>query len=124
MSNIRDQSTNPEERQNLKNQIMNLNEILRTEAKLTLSVSAADLKNFALVIIKETKEQMEATIRAETEERYLSPTGTAKKLGVDRSTLWRWKKRRYLLPVYIGGKPRYKLSDINQLLNNEEHNNE
>lgn len=103
---------------------MNLNEILRTEAKLTLSVSAADLKNFALVIIKETKEQMEATIRAKTEERYLSPTETAKKLGVDRSTLWRWKKRRYLLPVYIGGKPRYKLSDINQLLNNEEHNNE
>lgn len=103
---------------------MNIDEILRTEAKLTLSVSAADLKNFALVIIKETKEQMEATIRAETEERYLSPTETAKKLGVDRSTLWRWKKRRYLLPVYIGGKPRYKLSDINQLLNNEEHNNE
>ena len=93
---------------------MNIDEILRTEAKLTLSVSAADLKNFALVIIKEAKEQMEATIRAET----------AKKLGVDRSTLWRWKKRRYLLPVYIGGKPRYKLSEINQILNNEERNNE
>ena len=100
---------------------MNIDEILRTEAKLTLSVSAADLKNFALVIIKEA---MEATIRAETEERYLSSTETAKKLGVDRSTLWRWKKRRYLLPVYIGGQPRYKLSDINQLLNNEERNNE
>ena len=98
---------------------MNIDEILRTEAKLTLSVSAADLK-----IIKEAKEQMEATIRAETEERYLSSTETAKKLGVDRSTLWRWKKRRYLLPVYIGGQPRYKLSDINQLLNNEERNNE
>ena len=103
---------------------MNIDEILRTEAKLTLSVSAADLKNFALVIIKEAKEQMEATIRAETEARYLSSTETAKKLGVDRSTLWRWKKRRYLLPVYIGGQPRYKLSDINQLLNNEERNNE
>ena len=103
---------------------MNLNEILSTEAKLTLSVSAADLKNFALVIIKEAKEQMEATIRAETEERYLSINETSKKLDVDRSTLWRWKKERYLLPVYIGGKPRYKLSEINQIFNNEERNNE
>ena len=104
---------------------MNLNEILRTEAKLTLSVSAADLKNFALVIIKETKEQMEATIRAETEERYLSPpqrpprswASTAQPSGDGRN-------EGIYSQSTSGGQPRYKLSDINQLLNNEEHNNE
>jgi predicted site-specific integrase-resolvase len=33
-------------------------------------------------------------------------------LDVDRSTLYRWKKRGYLVPIQIGGKVRYKRSEI------------
>ena len=39
-----------------------------------------------------------------------------KRLGVSSTTLWNWENDRYLLPVKIGRKVFYRLSDINQLL--------
>lgn len=38
------------------------------------------------------------------------------KLGVSSTTLWNWENDRYLLPVKIGRKIFYRLSDINKLL--------
>ena len=38
------------------------------------------------------------------------------RLGVSSTTLWNWKNDRYLLPVKVGRKVFYRLSDINQLL--------
>ena len=37
------------------------------------------------------------------------------RLGVSSTTLWNWKNDRYLLPVKIGRKIFYRLSDINKL---------
>lgn len=36
----------------------------------------------------------------------------AEKLGVDRSTLWRWEKQGKISPTRIGGKVFYKASDF------------
>ena len=36
---------------------------------------------------------------------------------VNPSSLWRWRKRGYLVPAEIGGKRRYKMSDIRRILN-------
>lgn len=33
-------------------------------------------------------------------------------LGVDPSTLWKWDREGYLCKTYIGGKPRYKESEV------------
>ena len=52
-------------------------------------------------------------------ETYLTAEATAKKLGVDRSTLWRWNKEGYLLTIKIGSKVRYKLSDVERLQKGE-----
>lgn len=41
----------------------------------------------------------------------------SKRLGVDRSTLWRWDKTRYLVRIAIGGKKYYKESQIQGILN-------
>ena len=37
------------------------------------------------------------------------------RLGVSSTTLWNWENDRYLLPVKIGRKIFYRLSDINKL---------
>lgn len=37
-------------------------------------------------------------------------------LDVDKSTLWRWAKAGYLVPIKIGTKTRYRKSDIEKLL--------
>lgn len=38
------------------------------------------------------------------------------KLKVDPSTLWRWQKRGYLVPVKVGGENRYRSTDIDKIL--------
>ena len=42
------------------------------------------------------------------------------RLGVSSTTLWNWKNDRYLLPVKIGRKIFYRLSDINKLRGDSE----
>ena len=43
---------------------------------------------------------------------FLSRKATAKRLKVNQSTLWRWKKMGVLLPVQIGGRVYYREIDI------------
>ena len=38
------------------------------------------------------------------------------KLGVSRSTLWRWSQIGYLTPVKVGISVRYKLEEVDALL--------
>jgi len=53
---------------------------------------------------------------AEPVETYLSPKKTAEMLDVNPTTLWRWNKRNYLIHIQVGGKRRYKMSDIQKIL--------
>ena len=41
------------------------------------------------------------------------------KIGVSSTTLWTWEKKQYLMPVKIGRKVFYRLSDINKLCDNK-----
>jgi Helix-turn-helix domain len=50
-------------------------------------------------------------------ETYPSPKQVCEILNVDLSTLWRWNKRGYLCPSEVGGKRRYKMSDVKRILN-------
>ena len=38
-------------------------------------------------------------------------------LNVDLSTLWRWSKKKYLVPIEFGGGRRYKMSEVKELMN-------
>ena len=42
-----------------------------------------------------------------------------KKLNVVPSTLWRWQKRGYLVPVRVGGENRYRSTDIEKIVEGE-----
>jgi excisionase family DNA binding protein len=54
--------------------------------------------------------------RKEQPEQYLTRKQAAEMLDVDLSTLWRWHKENYLCAVEVGGKRRYKLSEVNKIL--------
>jgi hypothetical protein len=49
----------------------------------------------------------------------VSPKETSALLGVDLSTLYRWDKLGYLTKLKIGGKSRYRMSDIQKLMSHE-----
>jgi predicted site-specific integrase-resolvase len=52
-------------------------------------------------------------------DRLLSPKETSQMFDVDLSTLYRWDKLGYLTKIKIGGKVRYRMSDIQKLMKHE-----
>ncbi len=96
---------------------MNLLNLLESGNNITVSVSLADLKEFAIVLIDNTKRELELVVISDKAETYPSPKQVCEILNVDLSTLWRWNKRGYLCPSEVGGKRRYKMSDVKRILN-------
>ena len=95
---------------------MKINDLLK-EGNFVLTVGANDLREFALDIIQQSKRELEDLVIAQKSETYISRQRTCEMLEIDSTTLWRWAKRNYLVPATVGGKKRYKMSDINKLLN-------
>lgn len=91
---------------------MHIEELLLLGSKVAITVTPADLKEFALLLIDETL----AARNQETDpETYLTPDDVAIELGVSKNTLWRWDKIDYLSPVKVGRKSLYRKSDIDFL---------
>ena len=91
---------------------MSINEILRTGANVSFTITALDLKEWMLELIEA---QNKSSIPATTE-KYFTAQETADKLGVDVSTLWRWDKTGYLKKIKVGNKIRYRESDVIKLM--------
>ena len=93
---------------------MTIKEILAgiENANVSVTVSVADLKEFAMLLIDEAKELG----KAEREpEQWLTPKEAAELMGVSENTLWRWNASGYLKHAKLGRRPFYRLSDINAL---------
>lgn len=95
---------------------MNIQELIRSNANVSITIGLADLKEFADSLICATKQELEAAVTADRSETYLSPQQVSEMLHIDLSTLWRWNRKKYLEHIEVGGKRRYKLSDIDKLL--------
>ena len=95
---------------------MNLSEIEKTGVNLTLAIGLNDLREWQKEAIENTKRELEEVIASEKVETFLTPKMVCEKLNVHLTTLWRWKKKGYLLPVEVGGMRRYRMSDIKKIL--------
>lgn len=94
----------------------NIKDILCTEKNVIIQVSSEDLKAFAQEILIEAKSI--AMIQAETaasSDQLLTIDEAAKLLSVSKMTLYRWDQNGILKKVEIGGKRRYRKSDIERL---------
>lgn len=91
---------------------MNIKEILNSGTNVQLVINALDLKEAFLQWSEEAKGEVKQT----PVENYLTTPETAKRLGVDETTLWRWDKSGYLKKIRIGGKVRYRESDVIKLM--------
>ena len=88
---------------------MNIASLIESEANVQIVVTLSDLKEFALTVASEV-------MAAKEEYRYLTPDDVSEMLGVSKNTLWRWEKEKYLIPIKVGRKSRYKLSDVKSIL--------
>ena len=91
-------------------------EVAKKCPDINLTVRAGDLIEMGRFMVTETKQQLEQAIADAATETYPTPTRTAEIFDVDLSTLWRWRKQGYLVPIEVGGKRRYRMSDIKRIL--------
>lgn len=90
-----------------------MNEFNKSTQTLMI-VSKDDLENVVQNAVNRLLEK-----RENKPEVYLSVEETARRLKVDRSTLWRWNKDGYLTTTKVGNKVRYKLSDVERIQKGE-----
>lgn len=96
---------------------MELNELLKSNANINLTVTLEDLKTLTSELIQKTKDELEESITSDKAETYPTRSEVCDLLKVNQSTLWRWAKRGYLTPIEVGGKHLYKMSDVKRILN-------
>jgi len=94
----------------------NVIELARQCPDVTISLKAGELIEAIDYCVNRTRTDLEQLITDANTETYPSPDQVAKILDVDKSTLWRWGKQGYLVPIEVGGKRRYKMSDIKKIL--------
>ncbi len=86
--------------------------LMSGNVNVQFSVTGKDLREFGESLIRKAVEQF----APQKEEKYLKIAEVTTMLKVDRSTLYCWDKKNYLKPVRVGGKPRYKLSDVEAIM--------
>lgn len=91
--------------------------MIQTNANINLTITLADLRTFHKEVIQSTKAELEAEIIAQKAERYVPRLEACDILKIDQATAWRWAKRGYLVPVEVGGKRMYRMSDLQRILN-------
>lgn len=89
---------------------MSIQELLSSGQNVTIAVTPADLREFALTVAEEVKASWSAKDR---QDKRLTAKEAAAQLGVTVNSLYRWNKNGYLSPAgHIGQKPYYLQSQI------------
>ena len=81
-----------------------------------IAVPVGDLVEANTRLVERTVADLERSIAERNETVYLTGEQVMAKLNIVPSTLWRWNKRGYLVPVKVGGENRYKSTDIARIL--------
>lgn len=103
--------------------MINTFELVKNCPEINITIKAGELIEIAEYIVKRTRQELEQQITDANTETYPSPDQVAKILDVDKSTLWRWAKRGVLTPMKVGGKNRYRMSDVKRILGEGKNGN-
>ena len=96
---------------------MNIDQIIKNGTNTLIVVAPLDLKEAFLQWEKERKnEPISQNPITTLPENYITAEKAAKKLGVTKTTLWRWAKTGYLKKNKVGNKILYKESDVLKLM--------
>ena len=85
--------------------------LTNTNAQVFIQMTEEQLEAFATNIIEKCM-----ALKTDEKESYLTIDEVVKMLDVTPTTLGRWHKSGYLKKNHVGGKVRYKQSDIERLI--------
>lgn len=85
-----------------------------------IAIPVGDLVEANTRMIDQVRANLEREVARKQSVVYLTREQVLDKLNIVPSTLWRWAKRGYLVPVKVGGENRYKSTDIDRILEGEQ----
>ena len=101
------------------NSEFSINNLIKSRANVTLSVSPYDLKKFGEYIINSIPKEPDNKNK-DSNCILLTADKVCEMLSITRITLYNWDKKGITNPVRLGNLKRYKLSDIEELINKNE----
>ena len=102
--------------------IKNLVELAKECPGLQVTITLGELIEANRLLIAETKRELEQEIADSKAETYIRREKTMEILDVSSTTLWRWKRMGYLVPVSVGANDRYRMSDIRRIMEGGDSN--
>lgn len=90
-------------------------ELFNSENNVQLVIKSADIKELALVICEELHKEENAKKEMDAHT-YLSRSEVRKMCHVSNTTLWRWAKEKYLVPIKVGSRVKYLKGDVTRIL--------
>ena len=99
-----------------KTMTQNLIELAKQCPSLQITITLGELVEANNLLIAEAKRELEQSITDANAETYPSREKVMEILDVSQATLWRWQKSGYLVPINVGGKRRYRMSDVKRIL--------
>lgn len=83
---------------------------------MVVSIKVGDLIEANNILLENARAQLEQKIADASAETYLTTEKVHEMLSVSLTTLWRWEKRGYLVPISYGGQKRYRKSDVERII--------
>lgn len=83
---------------------------------LQVSITLGELVEAGRMLVAQAKRELEQDLADSKAESYVSRAQAMQILGKGSTTLWRWKKLGYLVPVTVGAIDRYRMSDIRRIM--------
>lgn len=91
-------------------------EAARQCPEMIVSIKVGDLIEANSLLLEQAREQLEQRIADASAESYLTTDKVCQMLDVSTTTLWRWAKQDYLVPLSYGGQKRYRKSDVERII--------
>lgn len=96
--------------------LTSIQDILNQGGNVLIQITADDLNKTIDNAVNKTRRALEEDIAKGKGEFLLTAKDVLERLSISRKTLYNWEKKGYLRAIEIGGKHRYKLSDVNEIL--------
>ena len=90
----------------------NIYELAQTFPNISVTIKLSELIEFGKLLIAEKKREFEKQTKEKNTETYPTRKEVMKILGVSTSTLWHYKKKGLLKPLDLGGRVKYRMSDV------------
>ena len=99
----------------------NIYELAQTFPNISVTIKLSELIEFGKLLIAETKREFEKQTKEKNTETYPDRAEVMDILGVSYATLLRYEKMGLLKRLPVGGRARYRMSDVKRFMERGNH---